>query len=231
MNGPRISRLGFALLLVGGLALSTLPARAADLKPMDDRVLQQTVLRQQFPTTLGAWQQYMYFADTTEVPTVCYSATGEQMPLPKPLNMGGVNYQVDQFTNGSVSIYQYTDQASADAALKALRALNCPGKAAVVNESMKAVPADQSLDYTNATMNGVSVNVSYVDDGKKALTSTITTVVGLAAVQTQVRAFPQKKLTAAKARALADQIGKVNKKWHRRVLDSYKSFGIEGRAR
>lgn len=230
MNGPRMSRLGVALLLAGGLALSTPPATAADLKPMDDRMLQQTVLRQQFPATLGAWQQYMYFVDTTEVPEVCYSGTGEPISLPKPLNMGAVNYQVDQYTNGSVSIYQYADQASVDAALKTLRAANCPSAAKVMTESGKAVPADQSVDDTNAAKNGLAGVVMYADGGT-AVIATTTTVVGLAAVQTQVRSFPQKKLTAAKTRALVDKLDTVNNTWHKRVLSSYKSFGINGIAR
>lgn len=231
MFGTRLSRIGVALLLVGGLGLTGTSASAADLKPMNDQMLQQTVLRQQFPATLGAWTQYLYRTDTTEVPAVCYSGTGEQLTLPKPLNMGEVGYQIDQNTDASVTIYQYADQASADAALKALRAISCPGNAKIKAESGSLVAAQQSGDFTNDATNGQGVGLTYLDGGKRAFVQTTTTVVGLAAVQTQVRTFVQKKLTAAQTGAYAEKIESVDKKWHKRVLGSYKSFGIDGIAR
>ena len=234
MNRLRMSttkaKIGVALLVAGGLTLTALPASAADLKPMDAQLLQQTVLRQQFGSTLGAWEQYFYNTDVEAAPVVCYSGTGEQMALPKPLNSGEVTYQVGQKADATVTIFQYADQASVDAALKALRATSCPGNAKVPSES-GLVAAEQSGDFTNAATNGQEVAMTYLDSGKRVFVQTTTTVVGLAAVQTRVRLFAQKKLTNTQIQSSINKVSTAARPWHKRVLASYKSFGIEGRSR
>ena len=230
MNGSRISRIGVAALIVGSLVLTTQPATAADLKPMDAQMLQQTVLRQQLGASLGAWQQYFYNTDLEAAPVVCYSGTGEPMTLPKPLNSGEVAYQVGQKADATVTIFQYADQASVDAALKALRAVVCPGNAKVPSES-GLIAAEQSSDFTNAATNGQEVAMTYLDSGKRVFVQTTTTVVGLAAVQTQVRLFAQKKLTNTQIQSSINKVSAAGRPWNKRVLASYKSFGIEGRSR
>jgi len=199
---------------------------------MDSAMLQQTVLRAQFPKTLGAWEQYLYGTAKNAAPTVCWGASGA-VALPKAAVAGSVNYQVNQYTNGSVTIYQYATQADADRALTALQGAACTDRPKVPTESETLATGDQSVDQTDAAFTGLASAMTYVEPGEnlRGYVSTLSTQRGLAIVQTQVRqyrALPQ--ATKQQQRAL-DRVDAVNAAWHARVLSAYQSFGVEGTAR
>lgn len=206
------------------------PAVAApDPKPMGPRMLEQTVLRVQMPKTLGAWQQYLYRVDHKEAPTLCWSMKGA-VTLPAAADVGTVNYQVDQGTNGSVSIYQYATKAQADAALAALRKMGCSDDAKHPTEGETMVAAQQGSDFMDAANTSVGASVTYLDGSNRGYESTVTTQRGLAIVQTQVRRFVQGDQPMAKQQKALDTISAVNKAWHARVVKAYQSFGVEGTA-
>lgn len=214
------------------LAVGAPVAQAADLKPMDSAMLQQTVLRAQFPKTLGAWQQYMYGVQKNEAPTVCWGAKGP-VTLPTAATVGSVNYQVNPNTNGSVTIYQYANQADADKALTALRSAACTGRPKVPTESETLVTGDQGYDQMDAAFTGLGSAMTYVEPGEsiRGYVSTISTQRGLAIVQTQVRQYvPLPQVMKQQQRGL-DRVDAVNTPWHSRVLAAYQSFGVEGQAR
>lgn len=207
-------------------------AQAADLEPMDAAMLQQTVLRAQFPKTLGAWEQYLYRTAKNEAPTVCWGAKGA-VTLPKAAVAGSVNYQVNPNTSGSVTIYQYATQADADKALTALRGAACTDRPKVPTESETMVTGDQGFDQTDAAFTGLGSAMTYLEPGEdiRGYVSTISTQRGLAIVQTRVsqyRALPQ--AMNQQQRGL-DRVDAVNEAWHARVLAAYQSFGVEGTAR
>ena len=212
------------------LSIGAPAVHAADLDPMGPRMLQQTVLRAQMPTTLGPWQQYLYRVDRNEAPTLCWSMKGA-VTLPKAPVAGTVNYQVDQGTNGSVEIYQYANQAAADSALKALRKMGCSDDAKHPTESETMVSAQQGSDFMNAAQTSVGASITFVDDGMRSYISTISTQRGLAVVQTQVRSIVKEPQTLKQQQDAIDRIDGVNEKWHAKVVRAYQSFGVEGTAR
>lgn len=67
-----------------GSTLFAVPAAAAPDYVLDASGIQQTVLRAQMPSMLGAWRQNIYFADTNTAPYVYWSATGSPVRLPRP---------------------------------------------------------------------------------------------------------------------------------------------------
>lgn len=138
MKAIRTTIVALAGLCLTSAALA--PAASADTFRLDDRELQQVVLRAQMPTSLGAWQQYIYVEGTRNAPAVCWSATGTPVALPLTRNAGSVNYQVDQSTGGSVTVFQYKSQAAADKALRALRGHSCPNSAKVNDEGTSSPP-------------------------------------------------------------------------------------------
>jgi hypothetical protein len=219
--------------LTGAAALTfTLvgPAVAApEPTPMSPRMLEQTVLRVQMPTTLGTWQQYLYRVDKDQAPTMCWSMKGA-VTLPKAPIVGSVNYQVDQATNGWVAIYQYSDKAAADAALAKLRKLGCSDDAKHPTESETMVPAQQGTDFTDSSQTGVASGVTYVDSGTRGYVETATTQRGLAIVQTQVRKFVTGTQTLKQQQETVNRLGAFNQKWHAKVVKAYQSFGVEGTA-
>lgn len=221
--------LGAAALALGMIAPA---ARAADLEPMDAAMLQQTVLRVQFPKTLGSWEQYMYGTTKNDAPTVCWGATGE-VNLPKAVVAGFVNYQVNQATNGSVTIYQYANEAQAARALAALRAADCSGRPKVPTEAETMVTGDQGYDQTDAAFTGLGSAMTYLEPGEnlRGYVSTLSTQRGLAVVQTQVRQYVALPQTMKQQQNGLDRVGRVNDAWHPRVLAAYQSFGVEGTAR
>lgn len=216
-----------ALMTCAALAGTTLaagPAAAAPDYVLNASGIQQTVLRAQMPTALGAWRQNIYFANDNSAPTVCQSATGEPVSLPKAGLGGLVGYEVNTSISGGVYLYQYKDQAGAAAALKALQAIDCPDDAKIGEDGpATAVPADQGSDFTSAAMNSFVSSITYKQQGTPVTTDTRTTQVGLAVVQTQVtvsgKAASQKGIGRA---------GALNKRWHRQVVAAYEAFGSGG---
>lgn len=202
-------------------ALLAAPAVAVPDYQLDAAGIQQTVLRAQMPTALGAWRQNIYFAETDAAPNVCWSAKGDPVSLPKAANAGGVGYQVNQNITGSVMIYQYKDMASAQATLTALKKVDCPDTAKVSEDGpATAVPADQGSDYTDASMSGYVSSVTYEQQGTPVTTETRTTQRGLAVVQTQVTVAGQANTQKKRGKAEA-----LNTRWHRQVLAAYEAFG------
>jgi hypothetical protein len=213
------------------LALSlTAPAAVAeDQGPMGPRMLEQTVLRVQMPTTLGKWQQYLYRVDKNEAPTICWSMKGA-VTLPKAPIVGSVNYQVDLSTNGSVSIYQYATKADAAAALAKLQKKGCSDDAKHPTEGETMVAAQQGSDFMDAAQTSVGSNITFVDDGKRPYISTMSTQRGLAVVQTQVRTIAPLPQSIKVQQDTTDKLSAINEKWHAKVVKAYQSFGVEGSA-
>ena len=123
--------------------------------------------------------------------------------------------------SGAVTIFQYKDLAAAEAALAALKKVDCPDSAKVSTDGPDtAVKADQGSDYTDASMTGFVSSVTYQEAGTPVTIITRTTQRGLAVVQTNVlvagKANTQKK--RGKAAALSTR-------WHRQVLAAYEAFG------
>lgn len=198
---------------------------------MGPSMLQQTVLRAQFPKSLGGWQQYMYQTTKDAPPTVCWGAKGP-ITLPKATVAGWVNYQVNQGTNGLVTIFQYATQADAAAALTAMQQADCSGKPKVQTES-GAVTGDQGYDQMDAAFTGLGSALTYLEPGQsmRAYVSTISTQRGLAIVQTQVQQFKALPQAMKQQQAGLDRVDRVNSTWHAAVLKAYQSFGVDGQAR
>ena len=196
---------------------------------MGPQMLQQTVLRAQMPTTLGTWQQYLYRVDKNEAPTMCWSMKGA-VTLPKAPRVGSVNYQVDQATNGLVSIFQYATKAAADAALAKLRKMGCSDDAKHPTEGETMVAAQQGSDFMDAAETAVGSNITFIDDGTRPYISTISTQRGLAIVQTQGRTIAPLPQSMKQQQDTIDALSAVNKKWHAKVVKAYQSFGVEGSA-
>jgi hypothetical protein len=206
---------------LAGTALVAGPAIAAPDYSLNASGIQQTVLRAQMPTALGAWRQNIYFAMKDSAPSVCWSSAGTPVSLPKAEMGGGVGYEVNTNINGSVMIYQYKDLSAAQAALAALKKVDCPDSAKVSEDGPdSAVKADQGSDFTDASMTGFVSSVTYKEGGTPVTTITRTTQRGLAVVQTEVTVAGQANTTTRIARA-----GAVSTRWHRQVLAAYEAFG------
>ena len=206
---------------LAGTALVAGPAVAVPDYSLSDSGLQQTVLRAQMPTALGAWRQNIYFAEKDAAPYVCWSATGSPVELPKAANVGGVGYEVNKNITSGVMIFQYKDLAAAEAALAALKKVDCPDTAKVGDDGpATAVAADQGSDYTDASMTGFVSSVSYQEQGTPVTTTLRTTVRGLAVVQTMVTVAG--KASSAKGRGKASAL---NTRWHEQVVAAYEAFG------
>jgi hypothetical protein len=189
--------------------------------PLDASGIQQTVLRAQMPTAIGAWRQNLYFAETDAAPYVCWSAAGEPVALPKAAKAGGVGYEVNSAITGSVMIFQYKDMAAAEAALAALRKIDCPDSAKVSEDGpASAVPADPGSDVTDASMTGFVSSVTYPEQGTPVTTTIRTTQRGVAVVQTEVTVSGQASAQKKRGRAAA-----LNTRWHRQGLAAYEAFG------
>jgi hypothetical protein len=220
----------FAAALAMGVVVPV--AQAAEPSPMDAQMLQQMVLRAQFPRTLGGWEQYLYGTTRNEAPTVCWGARGA-VQLPKAPIEGYVNYQVNQSTNGSVSVYQYSSTAEAGRALAALRAAPCTGRPKVPTEAEVMVTGDQGYDRTDIEFTGLMSAMTYLEPGEnvRGYVSTMSTQRGLAVVQTQVRQYVPLPQTVGQQQRGLDRVDSVNEAWHARVLAAYQAFGVEGTAR
>lgn len=118
-------------------------------------------------------------------------------------------------------IYQYKDMASAEAALAALKKVDCPDSARVFPVGPgNVVPADQGSDYTDASMTGLVSSVTHKEQGTPVTTITRTTQRGLAVVQTGVTVAGQANTQEMRGRASA-----LSTRWHRQVLAAYEAFG------
>lgn len=206
---------------LAGTALAAGPAVAAPDYALDASGIQQTVLRAQMPTALGAWRQNIYFSLKDSAPFVCWSATGTPVTLPKAADGGEVGYEVNTSIGGSVTIYQYKDLAAAAAALAALKTVDCPDAAKVSTDGPDtAVKAVQSSDYTDASMTGFVSSVTYKEQGIPVTIITRTTQSGLAVVQTDVLVAGQANTQKKRGKASA-----LSTRWHRQVLAAYEAFG------
>jgi hypothetical protein len=229
MKAIRTTIVALAGLCLTSAALA--PAASADTFRLDDRELQQVVLRAQMPTSLGAWQQYIYVEGTRNAPAVCWSATGTPVALPLTRNAGSVNYQVDQSTGGSVTVFQYKSQAAADKALRALRGYSCPNSAKV-NDEGTLVPADQGTDFTSAARNSVANGVVYAQSGgRQGYREWDTTQIGLAVIQTEVRSIGVPALPIEAAQQKVSTLSAFVKKWHAEVVAAYRAWAFEGESR
>ena len=203
------------------------PAAAAPDYVLDASGIQQTVLRAQMPTSLGAWSQNLYFSNPNGRPAVCYGATGARVLLPEAKTGGAVGYAISSQRNASVSLFQYADQAAADAALAALKGADCPDTTKVKTDVGTVVKADQGTDFTDADQNGIISGVSYRYDGGAGMTDVVelrvTTQVGLAVVQTEV--VLSGKSTSQKVVERADRL---LKRWQKQALAAYEAFGSGG---
>lgn len=206
---------------VAGTALAVGPAVAVPDYSLSDSGLQQTVLRAQMPSTLGTWRQNIYYSLKDYAPSVCWSATGTLVSLPKAAMVGGVGYEVNTNISGGVTIYQYKTMAEAEAALAALKKVDCPDSAKVSEDGPDtAVAADQGSDYTDASMTGFVSSVTYKEQGTPVTTITRTTQRGLAVVQTDLTVAGQANTQQKRGRASA-----TSARWHRQVLAAYEAFG------
>lgn len=203
------------------LSLMAPAAQAADYVAMDATELQQTVLRAQFPSSLGSWRQNMYFTMTNDAPTVCWNGRGEAVTLPKAPVMGGVGYEVSSSVTSGVYVYQYASASAAASALAALAKIDCPDDAKVGEDGpASAVPAQQASDYTSAALDSYVSSITSTQGGVKVTTETRTTQRGLAVVQTQVTVSGP-----ASGRKWVSRASATNKRWHARVMAAYSAFG------
>ena len=209
---------------LAGSVLLAVPAAAAPDYHLNASGIQQTVLRAQPPRTFGSWHQNIYFSASADTPFVCWKANGKAYELPKAQTGGGVGYQLADGAFASVTLFQYKDQASADAALAKLKKADCPDSAKVSTDVQTVVKAEQGSDFTDASMSGISSGVSYMYDGGSGMTNvmtlTTTTQRGLAVVQTDVTLSGPTVTTKNASKA-----GSLNTRWHKRVLAAYEAFG------
>ena len=216
------------------LALATIApaAQGADVEPMTPTMMQQMVLRVQFPMSLGPWRQYLYGTTDHAAPTVCWGATGA-VTLPKAAVAGSVSYQVNPYTDGTVTVYQYASAAKAAQALTALRAADCTGNPKVPTEAEVLVTGDQAYDQTDAAFTGLGSAMTYLEPGEnlRGYVSTLSTQRGLAIVQTQVRRYRSLPQSMTQQQAALDRVDRVNGRWHAQVITAYQAFGVEGVAR
>jgi hypothetical protein len=217
-----------AVLLVSaalaGSALLASPAVAAPDYQLNAEGIEQTVLRAQMPKSLGAWSQNIYSSSSNGKPGVCYGASGDLVRLPAAKTGGAVGYGLSSDRSASISLFQYANQAAADAALAALRAASCPDTTKVLTDVGTVVKADQGTDFTDATENGIVSSVSYRYDDGVGMTDIVelrvTTQVGLAVVQTEV--VLGGKSTSQK---VVDRADRLIKRWQRQALAAYEAFG------
>lgn len=217
-----------ATLTLGGMST----AHADDYMLLDAPELQQTVLRVQMPKTLGPWSQNYYYTDTGRsftVPTLCWNSKGA-VTLPKAKVVGAVGYAINQFTSGSVTIFQYADANAAQAALTAMQQAQCSDSPRIADEGGQLVPAQSGSDFTDESMTGYAAGINYSEGDVQAFKDVRTTQRGLAIVQTQVYRAVEGSRSAADRQQVANRLGSVNRSWHANVVRAYESFG-QGRAR
>lgn len=210
----------------------TTTAHADDYVYMKPPMLQQAVLRAQMPKSLGSWTQNLYYSDSRTiftVPTLCWDSKGE-VTLPASKGVGGVGYQIDANTSGSVTIYQYADAAKAQAALTALQQAGCSDSPKIAYEGGTLVPAQSGSDFTDDSRTGYAAGISFTNDGLQVFKDIRTTQRGLAIVQTEVFRAVDDSVSVKQAQTIASRLGSVNGTWHAAAVKAYENFG-QGRAR
>lgn len=213
-----------ASLLTVGLAGA---AQADDYTTMSAADLEQAVLRAQMPKTLGSWNQNFYATDTDSsmtTPTVCWNANGD-VKLPSAKNMGAVGYTLRGGATGVVTIFQYTDEAAAKAALEAMRNADCADEPIVMNEGGQKVKGNSGGDFTDASMTSVTYLLSYPEGKDSILEFVQTTQKGHAIIQTEVTTASSNALPDKKKKAVINRFSTTNKAWHKQVVRAYESFG------
>lgn len=212
-----------------GTSLLMGPAVAAPDHVLNAAGIEQTVLRAQPPTTLGPWRQRSYnrwaIGDARINPSVCSSLNGSRYRLPNAMNGGVVGYSFGPSVEGSASLHQYANQAAADSALAALRAVDCPDATKVTTDTGEIVPGEQGTDFIDASRTGVASAVTYQvvgGDGRATIMDIRTTTqVGLAVLQTRVSLVTPAATPRAFERAVA-----LNRKWHAQLVAAYEAFGV-----
>jgi len=219
-----------ALTVFGGVVA---PAVVADdYQFMKPQLLEQAVLRAQMPTTLGTWSQNLYFADNSATltrATVCWGSKGE-IRLPAAKNMGAVGYTIGPNKSGTVTIYQFKDQAAADRAKKAMQSAQCSDNPMVPTESETLVQGTSGSDQTDANLTGLAAGETHVEDGMRFYQNRIINFRGLAAVQTQVFQAIKVGQTDKQQQNTASKLSAVNQNWQARAIKALESFGT-GNAR
>ncbi|MCH9738816.1 MAG: hypothetical protein K0U42_08715 [Actinomycetia bacterium] len=202
-------------------------ASADDYQFMGTRWLEQAVLRAQMPTTLGSWTQNAYYTDTDvrlTRATVCWGAKGE-IRLPAAKNVGAVGYNVGQFISGSISIFQYKDQAAADAALSAMRNASCSDTPMLPTESETLVKGSSGSDFTDDTTTGYEAGSTHIEDGMRVYQTITTTFRGLAAVQTQISRFVKLPQSMKQQQNVVNKLAAVDRKWQAKAIKALENFG------
>lgn len=136
--GRRIIGAGMATALAASVAAlgAAAPASATDAEYMNKQQLEQSVLRAQPGTHLGAWTQNFYFDDVDAMrPYVCPTATKKSITLPKADSSGSVGYSTAQDATLSITIWQYKSAATAAKAASALASATCPDSPKVTWET------------------------------------------------------------------------------------------------
>lgn len=213
------------LTVLAGVGASA--ASADDYQFMNPKMLQQAVLRAQMPYSLGSWDQNLYYTDTDTLltqATLCWGSKGP-IRLPAAKNVGAVGYNVDQFTSGAISIFQFKNQADADQARAAMQSAACSDSPLVPTESEKLVQGTSGSDQTDASFTGLIASESHVEDGIRATQTVITTFRGLAAVQTQVFRAAKLPQSAKSQQQTVNKLEAANKKWQAKAIKALENFG------
>lgn len=204
------------------------PAQADGYSTLNAMQLEQTVLRAQMPTTLGAWSQNYYFTmkrqDANTQPTLCWNAQGD-VRLPNAKVLGSVGYEVKGGSFGTVSVYQYANATAAKAALDAMKGASCSDSPVVTTDEGKKVEAQSGSDFTDASMTGYAAGLSYPQDGKIIFTDVRTTQRGLAIIQTEIMRAIDGTASMTTQQNTASKLSSVNGKWHSNAVKAYESFG------
>jgi hypothetical protein len=219
-----------ATVAIAASALLVPSASADTFQPLNAAGIEQTVLRAQPSKALGPWRQNIYYTWATNdkrfFPTVCFKANGDFAQLPAPKKGGGVGYEYDSNISGGTTLFQYADQAKADAALAKMRGFTCPNSTKVRTDVGSVVQGKQKAAFTDAAKTSLTMVVAYSYDGGAGMMDVVqitsTTQRGLAIVQTEVfLAGP-----ATKARTVNAAVA-LNKDWHARAVAAYEAFGTD----
>ncbi len=219
-----LATLTAAAALTVGIATT---AHAEGYSTLNATELEQTVLRAQMPKNLGAWTQNYYYSEKNSSytqPTVCWNASGD-VNLPNSQNMGAVGYAVGSNGSGVVTVYQYADEAKAQAALAAMKAASCSDNPVVMTDEGKKVKAQSGSDFTDSSLTGYAAGLSYPQDDMIIFTDLRTTQRGLAIVQTEVMRWVDSSMTIKQQQNTASKLGAVNAKWNASAVKAYENFG------
>ena len=209
------------------LGIGAPAAHADDYSRMNATELEQAVLRAQMPKTLGSWSQNYYFSENDARftrPTLCWDRSGD-VNLPNSKNMGSVGYAVGSNGSSSVTIYQYADQAKAQAALTAMKNNRCADNPIVMTDGGDKVKAESGSDFTDDSLTGYVAGLTYKQDDKILFDNIYTTQRGLAIVQTRVTRWVDTPMAMEQQQDTVSKLSAVNKSWHANAVKAYENFG------